>query len=262
VDLGIRGRKAIINGGSAGLGKASAIALAREGVTLFIAARTEERLLAAAREIEAETGAQVTPVNADYTTAEGRAQILDACPEPDIVINTCSPPAMVGDYRQVDENDWLEALSLTLIGPIEFMRGVVDGMTRRGFGRIVNIASVAAKYPTEVRLLSGPPRSALINYSVAVAKKVAKHNVVINTLLPGTFYTPGFGTVVAQAARERGISEDEALEELKKVWLPPTGRFGDAEELGAFCALFCSRYAGYVTGQSLVIDGGGINMLF
>jgi 3-oxoacyl-[acyl-carrier protein] reductase len=262
MDLGIRGRKAIVNGGSAGMGKASAMALAREGVDVWLVARGEERLRAAAREIAAETGASVTPVVADHSTEAGRARVLAACPEPDILVMTCAPPTTTGDYRNIAPDDWRLGLETTLLSPIEMMRATIDGMVARGFGRIVNIATGAAKYPAEIRLLSGAPRAALVNYTVAVSKKVARHNVAINNLLPGMFHTATIHDRMTEAAARNATSYDEEVAKFVREWRIPAGKFGDPEDLGAFCALLCSRYASFVVGQSLVIDGGLINSTF
>lgn len=262
MDLGIRGKKAIVNGGSAGLGWGSALALAREGVDLVISARGEERLNRVAREIAEETGVNVTPVAVDHSTDEGREAILAACPEPDILVGTCSPPAITGDYREITPQDWYDTLAVTLISPVEFMRATVDGMVERGFGRIVNIGTGAAKYPTGIRILSGGPRAALVNYTVAVAKKVAKHNVMINNLLPGMHHTATIHDRYTQAAEENGTTYEEEVQKFVKDWRIPAGDFGDSEDFGAFAALFCSQQARYLVGQSLVVDGGVTNSTF
>ncbi len=262
MDLGIRGRKAIVAGGSAGLGKGSAKALAREGVELFIAARSEPRLSEAAKAIADETGAKVTAVQADHSSAEGRARILAACPEPDILVTTCSPPSVTGDYRAIEVEHWQDALATTLLAPVELMRAAIPGMVDRGFGRIVNIGTGAAKFPHEIRLLSGAPRAALVNYAVAVSKTVAKHNVIINNLLPGMFHTDAIAKTFGERAKERGTSYEEETRRWVAEWRIPAGGFGDPDDFGAFCALFCSVHAKFVVGQSLVIDGGMMNSTF
>jgi 3-oxoacyl-[acyl-carrier protein] reductase len=261
VDLGIRGRKAIINGGSAGLGRGTALALAREGVELFITARGEERLLRAA-EIGRATGAAVTPVVADHSTSVGRARILEACPNPDILVATCTPPPFIEDFTTVTEDDWRANLELTLISPVEMMKAIIPGMVQRGFGRIVNIATGAAKFPVALRVLSGPPRAALVNYSVAVARKVAPHNVTINCLLPIMHDTDGIREILGRYAAEKGTSVDAELESMVRTMGIPAGRFGNAADFGAMAAMFCSSFANYVTGQSLVVDGGYENSTF
>lgn len=262
MDLGIRGRKALLAGASAGMGKASALALARDGVELVISARGEERLMQAADEIAAETGAKVTPVVADHGTREGRRRLLEVCPDPDILVMTFAPPRMVDDFRGITEEEWMSAFSSTFLGPVELIRETVDGMAARGFGRVVNIATAAAKYPLEVRLLSGPARAALCNYSAALAKRFAKENVSINTILPGMFHTATMKDMFSARARDNGTTYEIETRKHVESWGIPAGRFGDAEDVGAFCAMLCSRHASYFVGQSLVIDGGLINGVF
>ncbi len=160
MDLGIKGRRAIVNGASAGMGKAAALALAKEGVELVITARGEERLRAAAAEIGTATGVKVTAVTADHSTDEGRERILAACPSPDILVGTCSPPPMTPDYRTIDSAQWQASLETGLLSPVRFMDSVLEGMVARRWGRIVNIASIATKYPLELRILSGATRAA------------------------------------------------------------------------------------------------------
>lgn len=262
MDLGIQNRKAIINGGSAGLGYASALALAREGVELFVSARSEARLIAACKAIAAETGIPVTPIVADHSSSEGRERILEACPEPDILIGTSSPPRLVTDYRTVTDEELRAAIEVGLMSPFQFMQLVVDGMAKRGWGRIINIASSAVKYPMELRILSGAPRAALINYASAISKAVAKHNVTINTLLPALHLTEGTRAIFEPLAAGRGHTyEDEVARQIDLLGLP-AGRFGSPEDFGAIVALFCSQNANYVTGQSLVVDGGLATSMF
>jgi len=262
VDLGIRGRKAIVNGGSAGLGRGTALALAGEGVDLFISARGEERLLKACEDIRRVTGASVTPIVADHSTQEGRIRILAACPEPDIFVATCTPPPFVDDYTTVTAEDWRANLELTLISPVEMMRAIVPGMVTRRWGRIVNIATGAAKFPVALRILSGPPRAALVNYSVALARKVAQHNVTINCLLPIMHDTAGIRQILGGIAARKGSTVEDEIQDMVRSLGIPAGRFGKAEDFGSIAAMFCSEYSNYVTAQSLVIDGGFENSTF
>ena len=262
MDLGIRGKQAIINGGSAGLGKGCAWALAREGVDLVISARGADRLRATAAEIAAETGVCVTPVTADHATADGRERILAACPEPDILVGTCSPPPWGVDFREVNSEEWAPYLASGLLGPVEFIRATVDGMAERGFGRIVNITTGAAKFPNEMRILSGPPRAALANFSVAAAKVMAKHNVTINNLLPGFHHTAAAREQFGHLAKKHGTTYESEVEKWVQSAGIPAGRFGDPDDFGAICALLCSDFAGYIVGQSLVVDGGITTAIF
>lgn len=262
MDLGISGRKALVNGGSAGLGKGSARALAAEGVELYISARGEERLNATAEEIRQATGAEVTPIVADHSSEEGREKILSICPDPDILVGTCSPAPFTPDFREVTVAQWEEHLATGLISPIEFIRATVDGMCERGFGRIVNISTGASKFPAELRMLSGPPRAALSNYAVAVARAVARHNVTINNLLPGMHHTATAEERFGRIAEERDTTYEQVVEDWVREWNIPAGRFGTIDEFGAICALFCSAQASYIVGQSLVVDGGVTNSTF
>jgi 3-oxoacyl-[acyl-carrier protein] reductase len=262
MDLGIKGRKAIVNGGSAGMGRSAVLALASEGVEVFVSARGQTRLEQACREIADETGAAVTPVCADHSTDEGREKILAACPAPDILVGTCSPPPMTPDYRSITDAQWREAIDISLLSPIAFMRDVLDGMVERRWGRIVNIATVAAKYPGEIRVLSGSTRAALTNYTVAVSKVVAKHNVVINNLLPGMHHSAFVEQQFAERAKTKGTTYEQEVAEFSREWRIAAGRFGDCDDVGAFVAMFCSEFANYTTGQSLVIDGGATTSTF
>ncbi len=262
MDLGIKGRKAIVNGGSAGMGRSAVLALAREGVELYVSARTEDRLVRACAEIAEETGASVTPVCADHSTPQGRERILAACSDPDILVGTCAPPPMTPDFRAITDEQWREAIDISLLSPVEFMRAVLDGMVARGWGRIVNIATVAAKYPGEIRVLSGATRAALANYTVAVSKVVAKHNVTINNLLPGMHHSAFVEAQFTERARANGTTYEHEVAEFSREWRIAAGRFGDCDDVGAFVAMFCSAQSNYVTGQSLVIDGGATTSTF
>lgn len=262
MDLGIAGRKAICAGASAGMGRAAATALAREGAEVFISARGEARLRDAAADIARETGAKVTPVVADHSTAEGRAALLAACPAPDILVITCSPPGATEDFRDIGVADWNASITTAMIAPIELMRAASEGMAVRGYGRIVNIATVAAKFPTVPRLLSGPARSALANYVTAVSKAIAKDGVIINNLLPGMFLTETLETRLRADAEAKGVAYEAERDRFVGRFRVPAGRFGEPQEAGDWVAMLCSRQAGYIVGQNLVIDGGLINGLF
>ena len=262
MDLGIKGRKAIVNGGSAGMGRGSVLALAVEGCELFVSARGEARLLKTCDEIAKQTGANITPICVDHSTDEGREAILAICPDPDILVGTCSPPPYTGDYRSVTKQDWQDHLDLTLLSPVQFMQAVIDGMVERGWGRIVNIGTGAAKFPAQVRILSGAPRAALVNYSVAVAKAVAKHNVMINNVLPGMHHTAAIEDRFTALAHENDSSYDAEVQKFVDDWHIPANKFGDSEDFGALVAMFCSEQAAFLTGQSLVVDGGQTNSTF
>lgn len=261
MDLGIKGRKAIVNGASAGMGKHAALALARAGVDLCISARGEARLLQTAEEL-ARLGVQVTPVVTDHSTDAGREAILAACPEPDILVGTCSPPPMTPDYRAITREQWQSALDISLLSPVQFIHAVTEGMCQRGWGRIVNIATVAAKYPLELRVLSGSTRAALVNYTGAVALRVAQHNVTLNNILPGMFHTAFVHDQFTARARENGTSYEEEVQKFSDAYQIAARRFGDPADVGAMVAMLCSEHAAYIVGQSIVMDGGATRSTF
>jgi 3-oxoacyl-[acyl-carrier protein] reductase len=253
MDLGIRGRKALVCGASKGLGRGCAMSLAREGCLLTIVARGRDALEKAAEDIRAATGASVTAVAVDITAAEGRAAALAACPQPDILVtNAGGPPP--GDFRKFGRDDWIRALDANMLTPIQLIQATIDGMIARKFGRIVNITSSAVKAPIDILALSNGARSGLTGFVAGLARATVKHNVTLNNLLPGFFDTDRQQATLGQGAKDRGIS----LEEMRrlKVSQIPAGRMGDPAEFGEACAYLCSAQAGYVTGQNFLIDGG------
>lgn len=262
MDMGIRGRRAIVNGASAGMGLSAAQMLAAEGVDLVMSARGAERLEAVAQDIRTRFGVKVTTIAADHSTAEGRARILAACPDPDILVGTCSPPQMTPDHRAITPGEWQAALDTGLMSPVHFIEAVLPAMLRRRWGRIVNIATISAKYPLELRILSGAPRAALVNYTVAVARKVAAENVTLNAVLPGMFHTAFTHDQFTEQARRNGTTYDQEVTKFAEAYQIASRRFGNSEEVGSLVAWLCSQYAGYITGQSIVVDGAATRSLF
>jgi len=251
MELGIRGRKALLSGASRGLGKACALALAREGADVTIVARRRDVLERTADELR-QTGVTVTPVAGDIATPQGREAALAACPAPDILINNAEG-RLPGDFRTWTRDDWIAALDTMMLCHIEMMRLTVDGMMARGFGRIVNIVSRSVKIPQLELGLSNGARSGLVGFVAGLARQTVKHNVTINNLLPGPFDT--------DAQREHVQGMVDAAHSFEQIWKAriaqnPAGRFGQADELGAYCAFLCSAQAGFITGQNLLIDGG------
>ncbi|MBN9496956.1 MAG: SDR family oxidoreductase [Alphaproteobacteria bacterium] len=253
MDLGLKGRKAIVCAGSKGLGKGCAAALAAEGVDLVVNGRGVEALEATAAELRAKYGVKVTAVAADVTTAEGRAKLLAACPDPDILINNAGgPPA--GDFREWDEAAWHKAVEGNMITPIMLIKATIDGMIGRKFGRIVNITSGAVKAPIAQLGLSNGARTGLTGFVAGLSRQVAKHNVTINGLLPGPFETDRLRSLFTAASKTSGQPIEQVAEARRKA--NPAERFGTAEEFGAACAFLCSVHAGYIVGQNILLDGG------
>ncbi len=254
MDLGIKGRRAIVCASSKGLGRACAIALAREGVHVTLTARGAEALAKTADEIrKASPGLTVTEVVGDITTPAGRQAVLKACPEPDILINNAGGPPP-GDFRNWTRDDWIRALDANMLTPIELIKATVDGMMARKFGRIVNITSAAVKAPIDILGLSNGARAGLTGFIAGLSRKTVINNVTINALLPGPFATDRLRGTAKAEADKRGITPDQLLAERAKA--NPAGRFGDPEEFGLFCAFLCGAKSGFITGQNILLDGG------
>jgi len=253
MDLGIRGKTALVCAASKGLGRGCAFSLAREGVNLVITARGREALEATAAEIRKACGVKVTAVAGDITTDEGRRAALAACPAPDILVNNAGGPP-TGDFRDWDRDAWMKALVANMLTPIELIKATVDGMIARRFGRIVNITSTSVKAPLPALGLSNGARAGLTGFIAGLARQTVKHNVTINNLLPGSFLTDRTRQTLAGFAKQAGLTEEQvAAERLKSI---PAGRLGDPAEFGEACAYLCSAQASYVTAQNFLIDGG------
>ena len=259
MDLGIEGRKAIVCASSKGLGKGCAMALAENGVSVVINGRNEEVLNATAEEIRERTGADVTAVAADVSTAEGQAQLLAACPKPDILVNNNGGPPR-RDYKEIDRQAMIDGVIMNMVTPIELFQAVIDHMTEQRFGRIVNITSASVRQPLNGLDLSSGARAGLTAFLAGVCRTVADKNVTVNHILPGAFDTDRLRSGLRGAAQAQGKSEEE-IAEARAAGIP-AGRFGNAAEFGPTCAFLCSVHAGYITGQNVLIDGGAFNGTF
>jgi 3-oxoacyl-[acyl-carrier protein] reductase len=252
MDLGLRGKTALICAASAGLGRACAMALAQEGVTITITGRNAEILLQTAKEISKATGVKVHAAPGDITTPEGKAAALKPNPTPDILItNAGGPPP--GDFRTYTEKMWHDALNANMLTPIELIKAVIDPMIAKKFGRIVNITSGSVKSTLPNLGLSSGARTGLTGFIAGLAREVAHHNVAINNLLPGPFNTDRMASLAKSAGRT--LEEELSL----RAGQNPAGRVGNPEEFGAACAFLCSTQAGYIIGQNFLIDGGLFN---
>jgi 3-oxoacyl-[acyl-carrier protein] reductase len=253
MDLGIKSRKAIVCASSQGLGLACATSLAREGCVVFINGRDESRLERAAREIEAAAGARATAVVADINTEAGRAKLVAACPEADILINNNAGP-MPGELKDWDHAAWLDALEANMLAPILLIRALLPGMRQRRFGRIVNITSAMVKSPRAHMGLSSAARTGLTALSKSLVPEVAKDNVTINNLLPERIDTGRQRFMAERMMKADNIRYEEARARI--VETIAAKRFGRPEEFGDACAFLCSAQAGFISGQNLQLDGG------
>ena len=253
MDLGIKGRKAIVCASSQGLGLACATSLAREGCTVFINGRDESRLQTAVTEIEAATGVRTIPVVADINTEAGRAQLIAACAEPDILVNNNAgpPPGELADW---DRTAWLAALEANMLAPILLIRAVLPGMRQRRFGRIVNVTSAMVKSPRAHMGLSTAARTGLTALCKSLVPEVAKDNVTINNLLPERIDTGRQRFLAERMMKTEQITYEEARARI--VDTIAAKRFGRPQEFGDACAFLCSEQASFISGQNLQLDGG------
>ena len=258
MDLGIKGKWALVGGASKGLGFGCAQALAQEGVNVVMVARGADALQQAAQALRSH-GTQILVVTQDITTEAGRDAIWNVAGGPgknfDIVVtNAGGPPP--GDFRDWDREAWIKAVDANMLTPIELIRATVDGMAARGFGRVVNITSSAVKSPIDILGLSNGARSGLTGFVAGTSRssQLAGRNVTINNLLPGAFDTDRLRNNQKTIATKAGKSVEEVSEARRKTI--PALRFGTAQEFGETCAFLCSQQASYITGQNILIDGG------
>jgi len=256
VDLGIRGRKAIVCAASKGLGRGCAEALAAAGVELVLNARGEKALEATAAAIRERHGVAVTAVAADITATEGRDAVLAACRAPDILVTNAGgpPPGIWSDWSR---EDFLKAIDANMLTPIALMQAVLPGMIERRWGRVVNITSGAVKSPIAALGLSNTARTGLTGFVAGTSRQVAEHGVVINNLLPGVHATDRADALDKGVMAARGIDLDTAR--AQRAATIPARRYGTPGEFGAACAFLCSVHAGFIVGQNLLIDGGAFN---
>ena len=256
MDLGIKGKRALVCASSKGLGRGCAEALAEAGVDLVMNARGAEALEEAAEAIRAAHGVTVTPVAADITSDEGRAKVLEAAGDLDILVNNAGgpPPGMWSDWER---DDFIKALDANMLTPIALIKAIVPGMMERGWGRVVNITSQSVKSPIPVLGLSNAARAGLTGYVAGTSRQVAPSGVVMNNLLPGIHATDRADALDGGVADAKSISIEEAREE--RYATIPARRYGTASEFGAACAFLCSQHAGFIIGQNILLDGGGVN---
>jgi len=262
VDLGLRGKVALVAASSKGLGRAVARELAAEGASVVMCARGGEALESARREIVDETGADILAVAADVSTTQGVEQVtraaLDRFGHVDIlVINAGGPPA--GTFEKHDWSAWQSAVDLTLRSAVELTRAVLPGMRERHWGRIVAVNSIAAKQPVDNLMLSNSIRAAVTGFLRTLANEVAPDGITVNTILPGYTRTERVTHLAEANAKKEGVDQKEILGRFEREI--PMRRLGEPREFGALAAFLCSDRASYITAQSIAVDGGWIKGL-
>jgi len=258
MDLGISGRSAIVCASSRGLGRACALSLAEAGVNVTINGRDPTALAETKAAAEA-FGVKVLVVSADVSTQEGQQALLEACPAPDILVNNNGGPPLK-DFRELDREALLAGVTMNMVTPIELIQRCVDGMGERGFGRIVNITSSSVRSPIAGLDLSSGARAGLHSFLAGVARTVADQGVTINQIMPGPFDTDRLQGNLNAGAKREGVPIEQVIES-RQAGIPAR-RFGQPAEFGATCAFLCSVHAGYITGQSLLLDGGAFASAF
>ena len=253
MDLGIKGKKALVCASSRGLGRACASSLVKEGVDVIINSRNEGDLKKVQKELSLLKAGKVDLVAADLNTEDGREDLITSCPNIDILINNNDGPPP-GNFLEMEKEQWLEALESNLLSAIMLMKAFLPGMQERKFGRIINITSAMVKSPHPLMGLSTTARAGLTAFSKGISKQVAVDNVTINNLLPERFDTDRQTFMTKMLMDTKKISRDEARAEITSTIAAK--RFGDPEEFGATCAFLCSQHAGFISGQNIQLDGG------
>lgn len=256
MDLGIKGKRALVCASSKGLGLGCAAALAEAGVDLVMSARGGEALEAAAADLRARFDVSITTVACDVTTPEGQAEMLAAANSPDILVTNAGgpPPGLWSDW---DREDFIAALDANMLTPIALMKACLPAMMDRGWGRVVNITSQSVKAPIPALGLSNAARTGLTGYVAGTARQVAGSGVTINNLLPGIHDTDRASALDGNVSRAQNISVDEARQNREATI--PAHRYGTAAEFGATCAFLCSTHAAFMVGQNILLDGGATN---
>ncbi len=259
MDLGIKGKRAVVCASSKGLGRGCAEALAEAGCDLVLNARGADALEDTAAHIRKVYGVDVATVAADVATEDGRARLLAAAGDADILVNNAGgpPPGMWSDW---DRDDFIRALDANMLAPIALMKALMPAMMDRGWGRVVNITSVSVKSPIPQLGLSNAARTGLTGYVAGTARQVAPNGVIINNLLPGIHATDRATSLDSGVAKAQGI--DMATAQAQREATIPARRYGTPQEFGAMCAFLCSQHAGFIVGQNILLDGGATNATF
>ncbi len=257
MDLELQGRTAAITGGSMGIGKGIALALAGEGVDVAICARHKEPLEEAAKEITKTTGRRVVPLQADMTDLEQVkafiAKSAEAFGRLDILVYCANSPGG-GTFADITDEAWQRHLDTKLLGCVRCVREVIPHMRRNQWGRIVIISGMAARITRPYAVDNGPVCAALANFGKQVAGEIARYGIRVNTIHPDGTMTPRLSFRMEKNAKLRGISVEEVMKEEKAKF--PIGRLLQPEDIAHVALFLCSKWADPITGQSIAVDGG------
>ncbi len=257
MNFGLKNKVALVSAASKGLGKAIALELSREGVLVAICARGEELLMKTKKEIEEETGNKVFAMKADITSYDNIKEFVNATrenlgPIDILVTNAGGPPA--GEFFDFDDKDWQSAFELNLLSVIRLIREVVPDMKKKGWGRIINMTSISVKQPIANLILSNVIRAGVVGLTKSLSNDLARYNILVNSVAPGYIMTERVENLVKANAKKEGISQDEILSRLTAN--TALSRVGNPSEIGAVVAFLASERASYITGQTILVDGG------
>ena len=256
MDLGLRGRRAVVGGATSGLGRASAEALAAEGCDLFIWSRAEDRLASVAEELRAAHGVNVAWVAANASDPSAATTVSEAAlagGQVDILVSNAGGPPTV-DPTQTDPETWRQIFQLLAATPIELATLLLPPMRERGWGRVVAITSTGVRQPIPELVYSNAGRSALWAWLKTAGRAVAADGVTINGVMPGRLATPRITELDSGRADREGRTEAEVR--ATHIATIPVGRYGEPAELGVLVAFLASERASYITGQIVAVDGG------
>ncbi len=259
MDLGIKGRWAILAGSSRGLGRACAESIAREGVNVVINGRTQTDIDVAVEELTSRYGIKAMGVMGDSATSSVQDELMVACPQPDIVLLNGQGPSPK-NFLDIEIEDWNNAIVQALTGPLGLVQRVVPGMKERQFGRIVAVSSAMVKSPNSLMSLSHGTRLGLTGVLKGLSKDLAKFNITVNQLLPERFDTARQEQMAHVAMKFLGITYEEAR--AQQIASIKAGRLGRPDEFGDAFAFLCAAQAGYISGQNLQLDGGSYEGVF
>lgn len=257
MELGLKGKVAVVGASSKGLGKAIALGLAEEGAKVTICARSKDTLEATAAEIRKETGSEILAVATDVSQPDQVQKLIDHAIDHfggiDILVSNAGGPR-AGRFNDLSAEDYQNALSLNLLSTINLCRAAVPNMRERGGGRIINLTSVSVKQPVDGLMLSNMARTGVIGFAKTLAAELASDNILVNNVCPGIIFTDRIKQLATGRAEEAGITFDEAIANMTKDI--PLGRIGDPREFANLVVFLASNRSSYITGTTIQVDGG------
>ncbi len=263
MELGLEGKTAIVCGASQGLGRACAEELAAEGVNLVICSRDFDRIFQAARSISERAGVEVVPIAADLSMPDSAEKVVNEARKKfggaDILVNNAGGPSP-GTFDDLDDGRWEHAFQLTLMSAVRMSRAVLPYMVSRKWGRIINLASISVKQPIPGLMLSNSLRAAVVGMAKTLSQEIGSKGVLVNTIATGIFHTERLDQIITHRAKNRKVTENEISDSM--VSTIPVGRFGQPEELAWLVTFLASEKASYVSGATIQVDGGLLDVMW